>query len=185
MSDKKASYLAAGKKYLRQLKIKRLQLWRTPRFVILKMRRTLYVKYQCLERSKFQCSGKISPHTPRTGFSVPSLKCHGDAGNNEMHEVHAVRRVMGWFLNTSYSHPMRRCWVTPGLKHLIQYNWNTMPKYFIPDSYLLGVILESLRKSLKYQAQSDSWMLQMATAINGGHILASSTFRSYNKIFYL
>lgn len=58
-------------------------------------------------------------------------------------------------------------------QNLIQCNWNTMPKYFIPDSYLLWVILENLRISLKNKAQSDSWMLKMATTINEGHILAS------------
>lgn len=60
-----------------------------------------------------------------------------------------------------------------GAPNLIQHNWNTMPKYFIPDSYLLRVILENLRILLKNKAQSNSWMLKMATTINEGHILAS------------
>lgn len=47
--------------------------------------------------------GKINLHTPSTGFSVPSLKCYGDAGNNEMHGMVAIRKVMGWLLKTSYS----------------------------------------------------------------------------------
>lgn len=64
-----------------------------------------YVKYYCLERNKFQCHGKIGPHSPSLNFSVlkvgvPPVKCYGDAGNNEIHEVVAIRKVMGWFLKT-------------------------------------------------------------------------------------
>lgn len=54
--------------------------------------------------------------------------------------------------------------------NLIQHSRNTMPKYCIPDSYLFWVILENLRISLKYLAQSDSWMLK--STINEGYIWA-------------
>lgn len=63
------------------------------------------VKYEGPERYKFQCYEKISPHTPGSDslvlkVTVLAVKCYGDAGNNKIHEVVAIRNVTGWLLQT-------------------------------------------------------------------------------------
>lgn len=79
--------------------------------MILKVRTVLYIKYQCLERSSFQCSWEIGPHPHSSDFSsfkvgVPPIKFYVGIGNSHFHKVAAIRKAKGQSLKAEGLNPL-------------------------------------------------------------------------------